>query len=266
MSIKMIATDLDQTLLMSDKNISSFTKNILNACKQQGILITFATARTEIDCKSYAEEINPDAIVSSRGLLVKAGEDTISRFTLNVETTNKIILSCLEQSNVRYILAFTVKGTFTNIPADEHNTIWGKCNPEMYTDFSNGLDYEAYDIVAEIFDDATANIIAALFSMIDVKKISGQHWFSFGVKNANKSINKFDGIKSLATHFNIDLEDIVAFGDDFCDVEMLRGCGIGVAVDNAIDEVKNVADFICDSNDDDGVAKWISERIRYATY
>ena len=257
----MIAADLDQTLLMSDKNISCFTKNILNACKQQGILIAFATARAETECKSYTEEINPDAIVSSRGLLVRAGEDIISRFTLDAETTNKIILSCLEQTNVGYILAFTEKGTFANIPADVHSTIWGKCNPEMYTDFSNGLDYEAYDIVAEIFDDATANTIADLFPMIDVKRISGQQWFSFGIKNVNKSINKFDGIKSLTDYFNIDLEDIVAFGDDFCDVEMLRGCGIGVAVDNAIDEVKNAADFICDSNDDDGVAKWINERI-----
>jgi len=42
---------------------------------------------------------------------------------------------------------------------------------------------------------------------------------------------------------------------------MLLGCGIGVAVDNAVGEVKNAANFICDSNDNDGVAKWIEERI-----
>jgi Cof subfamily protein (haloacid dehalogenase superfamily) len=261
MNTKMIVADLDQTLVMSDKSISSFTKNIINICKQRGIFIAFATARTETDCKIYAQEINPDAIVSSRGLLVRVGEHTISSFILDVEIGNKILLSCLKQPNIRYILAFTIKGTYTNIPADEHNTIWGKSNPDMYTDFTNGLDCEAYDIVVEIFDDATADIIAALFPMIDVKRISGQHWFGFGVKSVNKSINKFDGIKSLAAYFNIDLKDIVAFGDDLSDIEMLRGCGIGVAVDNAIDEVKNAADFICESNDDDGVTKWIKEHI-----
>ena len=257
----MIVVDLDQTLLRPDKSISGFTVNTLNICKQKSILIAFATARTEIDCKSYAEEIKPDAIISSRGLLVRVGENTISRFILDVETTNKILSECFKQSNIRYILAFTEKGTFANIPVDEHNTIWGKCNPDMYTDFTNGLDCGAHEIVAEVFDDTTAYNVAALFPTIDVKKISGHHWYSFGAGGVNKSINKFDGIKSLATYFNIELEDIVSFGDDLCDVEMLIGCGIGVAVDNAIGEVKNAANFICDSNDNDGVAKWIEEHI-----
>jgi len=261
MNIKMIATDLDQTLIRSDDSISSFTINTLNTCKQRDILIVFATARTESDCKSFKDAINPDAIISSRGLFVRAGENTISRSTLNIETTNKILKAYLRHSNIRYVLAFTDKGRYTNIPIDEHNTIWGKCNPDMYTNFSKGLDCEAYDIVAEIFDDVTADIMADSFPTIDVKRISGQHWFSFGAKDVNKSVNKLDGIKSLAAYFNINLEDIVAFGDDFCDVEMLRDCGIGVAVNNAIDEAKSAADFICDSNNDDGVARWIEERI-----
>ena len=66
-----------------------------------------------------------------------------------------------------------------------------------------------------------------------------------------------DGIKSLATYFNINLVDIVAFGDNGCDIEMLRGCGIGIAVDNAIKEAKAIADYVCYSNDNDGVAKWL---------
>ena len=47
----------------------------------------------------------------------------------------------------------------------------------------------------------------------------------------------------------------------FRSVEMLRECGIGVAVANAIDEAKAAADFVCDTNDYDGVAKWIMENI-----
>ena len=53
----------------------------------------------------------------------------------------------------------------------------------------------------------------------------------------------------------------VAFGDDYNDIEMLRDCGIGVAVANAIPEVKTAADYICDTNDNDGVAKWLEERV-----
>lgn len=54
---------------------------------------------------------------------------------------------------------------------------------------------------------------------------------------------------------------IAAFGDDMNDLEMVRNCGIGVAVRNAVEEVKRSADYICGSNDDDGVAKWIEEFI-----
>jgi Cof subfamily protein (haloacid dehalogenase superfamily) len=259
--IKMIVTDLDHTLLRSDKSVSNFTIDILNVCKQQGVLIAFATARSENDCKQYTDVIHPDAIVSSRGLLVSVGENIISRSALDIETTNKVISVCCKQPNVRYILAFTDRGTFSNIPTNENGTIWGKCNPDMYTDFSKALDNEAYDIVAEIFDNATVGTIASSVPTIDVKQISGQHWFSFGVKNVNKSINKLDGIKSLAAYFNIDLDDIVSFGDGGCDVEMLRGCGTGVAVDNAAEEVKTVADCVCDSNDNDGVAKWLESNV-----
>lgn len=62
-------------------------------------------------------------------------------------------------------------------------------------------------------------------------------------------------IKSLANHLNIELSNIIAFGDDL-NVEQ---CSYGIAVSNAIEEVLNVADYITDSNDEDGVAKFIEK-------
>jgi hydroxymethylpyrimidine pyrophosphatase-like HAD family hydrolase len=55
--------------------------------------------------------------------------------------------------------------------------------------------------------------------------------------------------------------NIAAFGDDHNDVEMLRRCGFGVAVANAIEEAKAAAGCICGTNDNDGVANWIEERV-----
>ena len=54
---------------------------------------------------------------------------------------------------------------------------------------------------------------------------------------------------------------LVAFGDDINDLEMVKNCGIGVAVENAIDDVKAAAKYICGTNDNDGVAKWLEEHI-----
>lgn len=57
------------------------------------------------------------------------------------------------------------------------------------------------------------------------------------------------------------MSEIVAFGDDLNDIDMLTECGYGIAVDNAVQEVKKIADFICESNDNDGVAKYIEKYI-----
>jgi hydroxymethylpyrimidine pyrophosphatase-like HAD family hydrolase len=73
----------------------------------------------------------------------------------------------------------------------------------------------------------------------------------------SKAAGKQMAVHEVAEHFGIALTNVIAFGDDHNDVDMLRECGIGVAVSNAITEAKAVADYICDSNENDGVARWL---------
>ena len=65
----------------------------------------------------------------------------------------------------------------------------------------------------------------------------------------------------LCENFCISSDEVVAFGDDYNDIKMLQYCGAGIAVANAIGEAKSAANFICDTNENDGVAKWIEENI-----
>lgn len=65
----------------------------------------------------------------------------------------------------------------------------------------------------------------------------------------------------LCDRWNIDLNNVVAFGDDIIDIDMMQRAGTGVAVANSNPKVLNIADEICASNNDDGVAKWIEHRI-----
>ena len=71
-----------------------------------------------------------------------------------------------------------------------------------------------------------------------------------------KEAKKINSIRRLTGHFGISLAEVAAFGDDHNDIEMLRQCGIGVAVGNAIGEAKSAANRTCDTNENDGVAKW----------
>ncbi|MDE7295402.1 MAG: HAD hydrolase family protein, partial [Oscillospiraceae bacterium] len=54
-------------------------------------------------------------------------------------------------------------------------------------------------------------------------------------------------------------EEVTAFGDDLADIPMLRACGLGVAMGNAVKEVKQAADFVIGSNDEEGIAKYLEE-------
>jgi hydroxymethylpyrimidine pyrophosphatase-like HAD family hydrolase len=77
MDIGLIATDLDGTLLRSDKTLSSFTTDTLRLCKARGIRLTFVTARSEAACKSYAETLAPDIIVSCGGARLGISKDSL---------------------------------------------------------------------------------------------------------------------------------------------------------------------------------------------
>ena len=77
----------------------------------------------------------------------------------------------------------------------------------------------------------------------------------------HKDATKAKAVAELAQYWNISKSDVVAFGDDYNDLDMLSFSGISVAMGNAVDELKIVADFICLGNDEDGLAKWIEEHV-----
>jgi hypothetical protein len=82
----------------------------------------------------------------------------------------------------------------------------------------------------------------------------------------HREATKFNGVLEVAKEFNISKSEIIAFGDDINDKEMLLNVGLGVAMRNSIDEIKMIADYICDTNDNDGVAKWLDENITKMKY
>jgi len=255
MPYKMIATDLDRTLLRSDASVSEYTASVLHACKQRGVIVAFATARSENSCRRFTEIIHPDAIVSNGGALVRVGEKIVYRSAMSVEITNRLINFCLNQPNVGFITVETDKGYFVNRPIDLHDPAWVEYAPAHHVDFSQGLDCDSYKITVEIFDESAAREIASGFPSIGVTPFSGEAWYRFA------EADKWHGVEALAAHLGIDIQNVAAFGDDYSDVEMIRNCGAGVAVANAIVEVKAVANVICETNDDDGVAKWLEAHV-----
>jgi len=255
--IKLIITDLDNTLLRRDKTISQYTKSVFERLKSKGVLVAFATARSEKQCKRFSDMLNPYAIISNGGARVRISDKTIHRATIDTCTTNKLLSALSKLPSVKNIGIDTDSGYFVNRQPEEELTIdLQDFLPVSMIDFSKEFKYGAYKMPIECFNSDDVYKVASNFPSIEVMKFSGEDWFCFMDKNATK----LNGIKALANHMGIGLENVIAFGDDFNDIEMIEKCGTSVAAGNAIDEVKNAAGYICNDCDNDGVAKFIEEK------
>jgi hydroxymethylpyrimidine pyrophosphatase-like HAD family hydrolase len=146
-------------------------------------------------------------------------------------------------------------------------------NDALYANFDAstlwpGIEYNMTDFcnLPKLSADKTLFITADKMEINKIEQLLGGDLYweiseSEVLMIMNKNARKRNAVIALATEFGVSLAEVAAFGDDYNDIEMLRECGAGVAVANAIDEAKAAADYICDANDNDGVAKWLERNV-----
>ena len=249
--IRMILTDLDHTLLKQDGSVSGKTLQILTACRAKGIRFAIATARYWIGAERYIDLLNPDFEITTDGTLVHSHGQCIYSCAFSVSETNAIISGIAEAVPGAEITAACGKTVYWN---SRHISESEKLHKAVYCDYSSPLDAQANKIVAELPDESVAREIAAKTNS-KLQCYRGEKWYAFMPAASGKTT----AIRALAEISGISPEDTVAFGDDLNDIEMLRFCGTGIAVANAIPEVQEAADEITLSNDEDGVAKWLAD-------
>lgn len=253
---KLIVTDLDGTLLRNDKSLSEYSAEAFKKCKEQGILTAIATARGHTNARQYISALNPDILISGGGALIQYGEKTIYRCGFSKEETAEIIGKALALTdNGCEITVDTIDSHYWNYKQDPHilSPDWGEV---IYTDYSDFCE-EALKICVETDDENIIRTIAESVKGCDCARFSEGNWYKFTKAAATKE----NAVGIIAEKLNISLENIAAFGDDFVDIEMLRLCGTGVAVENAIAEIKEIADYVTESNERDGVARFIEGNI-----
>lgn len=252
---KLILLDLDGTLLRSDKTISDYTLSVLNFCRKKNIKIAVSTARGESNAKSFLSALKPDIIVSSSGALVKYGNKVIYSSSFSETETRTIINKSFEIEKDCEITVDTVDKHYWNYKTDPHiqSPDWGDVE---FTDY-NHFKERALKICVELKSEVSADLISQSVQNCDYARFSDGNWYKFTKSNATKS----EALDTVLDVLGITYSDVVSFGDDYVDIEMLRLCKKGIAVENAIDEVKSVADEITESNDNDGVAKWLEKNI-----
>ena len=247
--MKAIITDLDRTLLHTDKSLSPYTIDALNACYRAGILVMAATARPERNVTVYHEQLRFDAMTVTNGAQILLPDRRIVN-TLSRESAEKILTGICAHPDI-VLSVETSAGFFANTDIP----VW---KPIIYHDFPKLPEgAEVYKILVSSKHDTIFSAVEASLTEDAYHTVAGNSL----IQIMSRGAAKWNGIKAMLDAFCITPEEAVYFGDDNDDIEAIRECGTGVAVANAIESVRAVADVITESNDEDGVAKYIGRHI-----
>lgn len=249
----LLVMDLDNTLLNRDKNITAYTVSVLKRCREKGHCIAFATARAENAMQRFIDAVLPDIIISNGGATIRVEGEIIYRNPMSAEEVALILEMCRGFTADKGLITVECEdGDYCNfMPADpDRRNAW------IYSDFV-GFEKPAYKITAELTNETWGEEIIRRCPNCTVIGFTGEIWRRFAAKHSDKET----ALKILLEYLGIAKTDVIAFGDDLNDLGMLKLSGTSVAVSNAIDAVKDVCDDVTDSNDCDGVAKFLDQKL-----
>lgn len=249
---KLLLFDLDGTLLKSDKTISDFTLNILREIRKKGTLIGISTSRSEKNTLCFLKDLKPDILIASGGSLVKKGEECIYKACFSVKETRLMIKQIIELCGRNCeITVDTLESHYWNYKVDP-NTSQKNWGDSIWTDYRD-FEGEALKICVEIFDEEIAKKLQKKFLHCDSLRFSDGHWYKY----TKRGITKEKAMGEVCKYLTLGYEDIMSFGDDYADIGMIVSSGYGIAMGNAVPEVKEVADLVIGSNDEDGIATYL---------
>ncbi len=252
-NISIILSDLDGTLFRNDKSISDFTKETIRQVQAKGIKFGVCTARAKVNALKFLDGIEPDILITNGGGIVYYQDKKIYNCEFSIDEVRKLIAA-----------AFEVFGKDVTLSADNEHALYSNSREELgdkfwtYNDFSD-FQETCMKMCIQSLDKEKIEKVASVIGLenVDYLPFSDIPWYKLSKKAATKE----KAIMELCHHLNITSSQIAAFGDDFNDIGMLKLCGAGIAMENAIEEVKKAAAYVCDSNENDGVAKWIIENV-----
>ena len=244
-----VIADLDRTLLRTDKSVSEYTLGVLRVWQAAGAYLFAATARPERAITEYRE------MIGFRSVTTLNGARTI--------TPGAVTENAVSAESAAAILAQLcgTAGTVISVEAEDGlyaNTDIPVWHPNVIGDIGSLPGRrKIYKILAshpEVpADRISVQLPAGVYCTVADRKL---------LQFMGSEATKWNGIRRMLEHDGIPAEEAVFFGDDNDDIEPMIRCGLGVAVDNALDQVKEAADDTAPSNDKDGVAVYLDRLLR----
>lgn len=259
--IKLIASDLDGTLVNSQKNFAPDFYKILKQLKKQGIEFVIASGRSQYGIAKKLKYCTKDiTYISDNGGYIKGKNIEKIILPLSKEQSLSTVEECLAIPEAQVIMCAKNISYFISPNL--------KYIPEItkyYTDYKIIDDYKKVEeqiLKIAVYDPISAkeNSYKQVNDKLNKELravVSSYDWMDI----MNKNLNKGYALKILQTHLGITKDETMVFGDFNNDIEMLKEAKYSYAMENSNDEVKKAANFVAPSNDNFGVAKIIKQEV-----
>ncbi len=280
MTIKMIAMDLDGTLLRKDKTIDPVTMSQLMRAQEQGIILTLASGRDKNGCSFVYEQLQMErgnnylALVNGQMIYSFARKEYELDEVLDNDDAQKI-LQTIKQYDVEAIfccgydfydyiskrqkmkkhLARVVHGKPMDYGLAQGNGERNFITIKDKNDFTQDIN-KVVLVHTERYFRRHLDEIREKLSDYDLLEV-GPQWIEIMPKNVNKA----SALEHIARENGFSLDEVIAFGDAENDIEMIRRCGYGIAMGNAMEQVKQVAYAVTDTNEQQGIAKALARYV-----
>ena len=267
-NIRLIISDMDGTLLNKKQQLSSETINTLKQVQQQGIGVVLASGRGLKDLLYFSKQLELDNYPLS-GYITLNGLELYDSKKKNIvkhqRLTYKDVLIFNEISmtyEIPLILFYETNSYLLNSNSiNKTYLVDTSCLEKSNLEQIKSLDEnKLLKIVLCAHEDSIEKMLKSLdkkiFETYEISKVEKQ-WVEINPKGIHKGLGGLDYLK----YYHITKEEIVVFGNGENDISMLSQTKNSVAVENAQDLVKKQANYLCQSNLDDGVAKFIRKKI-----
>lgn len=280
---KLIVTDMDGTLLNDDKEISEGNLKAIRMVRGMGIRFAFLSGRQYKFLKEVKEkyDIDVDTIgLNGAEIRNEKGEIIWSRFikkdvakriakVLNKENAvSKIYVNNMVVANKPNSLDKIIDDIIIShgheindeMVESQYVRLYGKS--KVVNDLSEFLDEVNCDIEKIEVINPDRNVLDKISEEIKmVADVFITSSYKLNIEIMHKDVNKGSAIKEFGDYLGIKTDEIMAFGDNLNDLEMIEAAGLGIAMENAVDLAKAKANYITLNNNDDGVAHAIKKFI-----
>ncbi len=258
---KAVFIDMDGTLLKSDHSVSDANKQILKKLQEDGILVVLISARPLHGITPISKQVVTDdmPVVSLNGGYIIHKNEIIYQSAISLPDT--VLVHEELQSHAVSPMYYSQMDWFAEVENDRTKKEQKITQvPITIQPFNETLKFweEQNSGPNKILIAGDKELIAAIESRLNEKHQNNLNIFKSQatyLEVMSKEASKANAIKFLIDRYKINKEHIIAIGDNFNDKGMIEFAAMGIAMGNAPEEIKSVANYVTDTNNNDGVAK-----------